>query len=876
MALSLWTKNPLEAEQVLSCLNENERVYVLKTIKDLVSKSWYDSFGVFSSYYLGGYTPDWSRDGIHHFQWNAIIENRLIQKKLSSDEEEFSPDTLILNSDGKVNNRIVIEAPRDSAKSTKFTVHYPIWELYRNSNQRIVLVSNTSSQAKSFLREIKDHLKRNDVLINELGTLIPKYPDIWTQNEITVKRIAKYKDASISAVGAGGSILSRRADILICFPGYTRIELKDGSKKIRDVCVGDMVKTHLGNFKRVTKLYRHKFCGDMLKICTKYQKVVVTKNHPFFVGGKWIRAKNLKIGDRLTRHFCKKRSCIHFPKGRYHNAEKRIKDFEIYESFAKWLGFYVAEGCTKNNNTIAFTFNSKEKEYIKFIRNVGERYLGKSYIDRHLEWATSILFYSSRFAHTLRYLFGSYATTKCLPELVFRFNDILKANFLFGLFMGDAHICKNGAFQFSSASKKLRNSVVGLLKTIGISATCLYDYKNLQGTYGKANSYRLYVNSIDANKIRAIAENDYVIKNIQKVENYTRYIYNLEVEGDNSYIANGFNVHNCDDILRLENTRTEEQRIKVKEWFNKVLLPILVPNGRLVFVGTVWHPVDLIEEMMADPTNDIRVRYKAILDFDNQEVLWPERYSYDTLIKKRDSPTYGRLAFNMSYQNEVSDDETSLIKYSWVKDAKLAGSKYKLWDRWNEAENPFDRVIIVGGVDLAISQSITADYFAFVTLAIEVSSGKRIVLDIVRERLTPSQQRALIADKFEKFKHSVIMVESNAYQAALVKDMQEYTSIPIKSFITSEEKYDPLLGINSIAVLLENKKFVIPSDFSDVRTKDNVGYLCDGLITYRPDKHTEDTVMALWFANTAGRKLEMTFSKEEYEVESNLFNFEKV
>jgi hypothetical protein len=60
----------------------------------------------------------------------------------------------------------------------------------------------------------------------------------------------------------------------------------------------------------------------------------------------------------------------------------------------------------------------------------------------------------------------------------------------------------------------------------------------------------------------------------------------------------------CDDILNYENTRTPEQRRKVREFFYEVLLPVLVPGGRLVVAGTVWHPDDLLHELLADPTFD--------------------------------------------------------------------------------------------------------------------------------------------------------------------------------------------------------------------------------------------------------------------------------
>lgn len=48
-----------------------------------------------------------------------------------------------------------------------------------------------------------------------LGTIVPQYPEKWTDTQIIVNRTTKKKDASISTTGTGGAVLSKRADIVI-------------------------------------------------------------------------------------------------------------------------------------------------------------------------------------------------------------------------------------------------------------------------------------------------------------------------------------------------------------------------------------------------------------------------------------------------------------------------------------------------------------------------------------------------------------------------------------------------------------------------------------------------------------------------------------
>lgn len=154
------------------------------------------------------------RNSWHHRLWYSILDDEVIQDPKSG--------LLIPNRIGKKNRFIMILAPRNHAKSTCFTVNYPLREIVINRNIRIVIVSSTGDNAEAFLREIKGHLEREDPsklfdFVKVHGSLVPQFPEKWTNNQIIVERPSlRLKDPTVSAVGAGGSILSRRADIIIC------------------------------------------------------------------------------------------------------------------------------------------------------------------------------------------------------------------------------------------------------------------------------------------------------------------------------------------------------------------------------------------------------------------------------------------------------------------------------------------------------------------------------------------------------------------------------------------------------------------------------------------------------------------------------------
>jgi hypothetical protein len=107
----------------------------------------------------------------------------------------------------------LILAPRGHGKSTICTICFSIWRIIHAPDIRILIVSNTASQAESFLREIRTQLTQNEVLLSIFGSSLgPR----WSQEEIIVsarRRIAK--EATITAMGVGGPIISKHYDVII-------------------------------------------------------------------------------------------------------------------------------------------------------------------------------------------------------------------------------------------------------------------------------------------------------------------------------------------------------------------------------------------------------------------------------------------------------------------------------------------------------------------------------------------------------------------------------------------------------------------------------------------------------------------------------------
>lgn len=346
----------------------------------------------------------------------------------------------------------------------------------------------------------------------------------------------------------------------------------------------------------------------------------------------------------------------------------------------------------------------------------------------------------------------------------------------------------------------------------------------------------------------------------------------------------------CDDILNKENTRIDDQRRKTKEWYYDVLLPVLRKGGRKIWIATAWNLEDLSHELLKNPMVDIRKVYKSIYREADRQDLW-EKYKElilrnpdETVAKKQANTFYienksemlrgaqvlwpahrdykdlcdirierGTRSFSLSYQNEAVNDEFCPFKTAWIEDAK--DRNRRLLHAYDPAISDLGPIIIAQGVDLAISEKDSADETIDLTLAKD-NEGRYILMNIKSGRISASTARGMVTDEIKAFHPEIAIVESNAYQASFVRDMQEtrYGEV-VKGFQTTGEKYDPFLGVNSIAVAMENGKIVLPYDRTDPRTMEEVQKLIDDMLRF-PSGHTGDRLMAFYFAFVGLRYLE--------------------
>lgn len=111
-----------------------------------------------------------------------------------------------------VNKRSMILAPRGHGKSTICTVAYSLYKLLNNPSLRILIISNTDTQAVTLLGEIKQQFEAP--MMQKLFGDLRGEP--WHNHRITVStRTQIFKEASVTAMGAFGPVIMGHYDIII-------------------------------------------------------------------------------------------------------------------------------------------------------------------------------------------------------------------------------------------------------------------------------------------------------------------------------------------------------------------------------------------------------------------------------------------------------------------------------------------------------------------------------------------------------------------------------------------------------------------------------------------------------------------------------------
>ena len=273
--------------------------------------------------------------------------------------------------------------------------------------------------------------------------------------------------------------------------------------------------------------------------------------------------------DSKKNPFVEDNSFIKFEQGK-----KWIpKNIPISKEFMRLVGYYLAEGHVSkmknrpNSFALALTFSEKEREYINDVVGISKRIFRKVDVRQYKNVrnkTVQININSSILARVFKNLFGDNSYNKRLPYQ-FLFLSLEKQKELIrGLFSGDGHLRvrsrgEGGSeYIYDTVSSVLAYQLLNIL----FRQNLIPHFRICSpGKKGTVNKYSISLSQYDIHNIfpeinlpkrSCIFRHGFVLRNYAmipiksiKEKKYQGFVYNLEVEGDHSYLANNVAVSNC-------------------------------------------------------------------------------------------------------------------------------------------------------------------------------------------------------------------------------------------------------------------------------------------------------------------------------------------
>lgn len=247
-----------------------------------------------------------------------------------------------------------------------------------------------------------------------------------------------------------------------------------------------------------------------------------------------------------------------------------------------------------------------------------------------------------------------------------------------------------------------------------------------------------------------------------------------------------------DDLMGLQNSKTPEQREKVKK-FRRSMINLLEPGGLLIEIGTRWHLDDTFSEIFEKEMRYYNVMVKKVVEPGKDgrpTLIFPKHFAkkFDDVRKDWtvvDDPTCMDYVdhlkasmpldeFSAQYLNQPFSSENQLFK----------PEMFKYWTQRPEG-------LYVGmAVDLAISEARTADSTAITVLGMD-KDWKLYVLDYLKGQWRPSDVVKNVFDMHARWKPHTTGMEVNGFQKTLKLACEEEMRKRKKYFSIEEIKTGP-------------------------------------------------------------------------------------
>lgn len=363
--------------------------------------------------------------------------------------------------------------------------------------------------------------------------------------------IHKVEEARLEYYGifgrdAGDALIEQE---YFCFPPGTPIWTDRGQRPIESIRLGDVVLSHAGRWRKVTRLYEHEHAGEMVEIHSagSPKPLVCTPNHP------------VRICDPATQEYrwvpaCDVRAGQYAVLPRLKIQANPMMD----EGFATLIGWFIAEGSVMKN-AVQFALGD-EPHIADRLREAGKRFGKVSVAPVSGQKGLAVQINSAWLADFLTTHCGSGADAKHIPWALIAgheqavYEALIEGDGCRGDYSGVRDV-------FTTISHSLAVDVQMLAHMLGMRAAVSFRPKekaaqHFQGRpIANRDAYSVRVAVIrkngkyygDHTKPKILPQKHGVAALVRQVARmpYAGPVHNFAVQYDESYVASGRVVHNC-------------------------------------------------------------------------------------------------------------------------------------------------------------------------------------------------------------------------------------------------------------------------------------------------------------------------------------------
>lgn len=355
-------------------------------------------------------------------------------------------------------------------------------------------------------------------------------------------------------------------------------------------------------------------------------------------------------------------------------------------------------------------------------------------------------------------------------------------------------------------------------------------YLNVQGTEKKALSINTSIkHELELNEELRIIYGDQVGKNKWSDSQFVLKNETIFTAVSAGQSIRGLNHNNIrpdyimvDDLYDTDDINNPESTEKKNRWFWSDLYPARAQSRKnsIHIQGTAINKEDLLEKMKLS-AGVVSKTFKAITDFDKKEVLWPELMNFEQRMKEKEELQIPSVIWHREMQNERRDDESSLIKWSWLTD----------WE-YDPINLKFDRHFFVQAVIIGCDPSIGEKHENDSTgVALVIKTGyddgtgnDYWIHGLWNEQLSQDKRIKLLEEIARSLKPETPLTSVNIEAIGGFKDfaaeVKRRTNLPVKEVTKVPDK---ISNLENKSHFFENKKVHLNKNI-DPKLKDMLKY----------------------------------------------------